>query len=349
MTDAGYREQRAGHRRVASRTAGATSARRRRSAGPCASMATTCASSAWSATRVTPMRRGSRIRPSTCPAGAEARSTLMCLWPNRTRGCAPPSPKGSVTPCRPSIPEQPVEGITTIDQIVSQSTSDRRFYAVTTGAFAAVALALAIAGIFGVVSRTVSERRRELAIRVALGADPAPAPAARVWIRAVPGRRRHGRRSGGGLRRVTAPAGLSVPDRADRRRDLRRARPSPCLPSPRSPATCPRAARFASSRWPCSRATRFHNGNRWVPFCNSVWAWRSRAVLSQSNFAGGAMDSNTSRFVAVNLTDAEWQRASRRDAGPVRLDQGTDSAPSRRVGCRPRARRTGAPPASGAS
>ena len=69
-------------------------------------------------------------------------------------------------------PDQPVEGLTTIRQLVSQSTADRRFYAVTTGAFASVALLLAIAGIFGVVSRTVSERRRELAIRVALGAEP---------------------------------------------------------------------------------------------------------------------------------------------------------------------------------
>jgi putative ABC transport system permease protein len=69
-------------------------------------------------------------------------------------------------------PEQPVEGITTIDQIVSQSTADRRFYAVTTAAFGGVALALAIAGVFGVVARTIAERRRELAIRVALGAEP---------------------------------------------------------------------------------------------------------------------------------------------------------------------------------
>jgi putative ABC transport system permease protein len=69
-------------------------------------------------------------------------------------------------------PEQPVEGITTIDQLVTDSTADRRFYAVSTGAFAAVALLLAVAGVFGVVARTVTERRRELAIRVALGADP---------------------------------------------------------------------------------------------------------------------------------------------------------------------------------
>jgi putative ABC transport system permease protein len=69
-------------------------------------------------------------------------------------------------------PEQPVEGITTVGDIVSGSTADRRFYAAATGSFAAVALLLAIAGVFGAVARTVTERRRELAIRVALGADP---------------------------------------------------------------------------------------------------------------------------------------------------------------------------------
>jgi ABC-type antimicrobial peptide transport system permease subunit len=68
-------------------------------------------------------------------------------------------------------PEQPAEGLTTVGEIISQSTADRRFYALATGLFATVALALAIAGLFGVVSRAVTERRRELAIRTAIGAD----------------------------------------------------------------------------------------------------------------------------------------------------------------------------------
>lgn len=55
--------------------------------------------------------------------------------------------------------------------IVSRSTSEERFYALTTGAFASIAVLLAVTGLFGVVSRSVSERRREIAIRVALGAD----------------------------------------------------------------------------------------------------------------------------------------------------------------------------------
>jgi ABC-type antimicrobial peptide transport system permease subunit len=68
-------------------------------------------------------------------------------------------------------PDQPAEGLTSVAEIVSQSTADRRFYALATGAFAAVALLLAVAGLFGVVSRSVTERRREIAIRAALGAD----------------------------------------------------------------------------------------------------------------------------------------------------------------------------------
>lgn len=68
-------------------------------------------------------------------------------------------------------PDQPIEGLTTVGSIVLKSTSDRRFYALVTGAFAAVALLLAVAGLFGVVSRAVTERRRELAVRAALGAD----------------------------------------------------------------------------------------------------------------------------------------------------------------------------------
>jgi len=99
-------------------------------------------------------------------------STLLCLIAEPRPGMRAAVADGMRAAVQALDPEQPVEGITTIDQIVSASTADRRFYAVATGAFALVALALAIAGVFGVVSRTVGERRRELAIRVALGAAP---------------------------------------------------------------------------------------------------------------------------------------------------------------------------------